>query len=138
MKYKTLSHPAELRLQIYGKTIEELFENAAEAMADILNSKIKSQKSKPQIKIQKLRIKSLEINSLFVNFLSKILAMSQINKKIYLIKKIRIGENKISLEAELLQYPVVRFDEDIKAVTYEYLDIKKTRGKWQTDLVFDI
>jgi len=39
-KYKILPHPAELRLRIYGKTIEKLFENAAEAMANILNSKI--------------------------------------------------------------------------------------------------
>ena len=35
-KYEILPHPAELRLRIYGKTLEELFINAAFALAETL------------------------------------------------------------------------------------------------------
>ncbi|MEK7635874.1 MAG: archease [Patescibacteria group bacterium] len=143
-KYKILSHPAELRLRIYGKTIEELFSNASEAMTNALNSKFKNQKSIRQLadKIKKLEIKSTDVNSLLVDFLSEILAISQINKKIYLVKKLKIDKDKIKLEAEIAGYPVTRFDEDIKAVTYQDVNIRQiANGKkriWQTDLVFDI
>ena len=45
-KYEILEHPAELRFRIYGKTIEELFSNAAEAMADTLAARDQSDKRK--------------------------------------------------------------------------------------------
>lgn len=142
-KYEILPHPAELRLRIYGKTIEELFKNAAEAMANTLVSSGRHQvvRKKGIAKKGKIKIQSPNINSLLVDFLSEILAKSQINKCIYLVvsSKYKATRDKHrELEVELLQYPVKRFDEDIKAITYEDLDIKKIKGKWRTDLVFDI
>lgn len=138
MKYKILSHPAELRLRIYGGTLEELFINSAETMARILSqtavkSELRIKKSKSRI-----NIKSPDINSLLVDFLSEILAKSQINKKIYKIKKLKVYKEESRLEGEIEGTPVEKLDEDIKAVTYEDLDIKKIRGRWQTKLVFDI
>lgn len=165
MRYEILEHPAELRIKVYGKTLEELFSNAVFAMAEILlkESKIKNQESG---KNERVKIKSVDINSLLVDFLSEILTKSQINKSIYLIEKIILkchpdlpagGEGshrgsslrqsgaqndeedgKCFLEAELIGYPVGKFEEDIKAVTYEDLDIKKVDDSLQTMIVFDI
>jgi SHS2 domain-containing protein len=42
------------------------------------------------------------------------------------------------LEGEITGTPVKRFDEDIKAITYEDLDIEKIKGVWRTDLVLDV
>jgi len=36
MKYKILEHKADIKIKIFGKTLEELFKNAALAMAQIL------------------------------------------------------------------------------------------------------
>jgi SHS2 domain-containing protein len=135
-KYEILEHPAELRLRVYGKTLEELFENAALAMAQTLSLATKFE-IKNQISKIKIKVKSIDINSLLVDFLSEILAKSQINKAVYLVSSIKYGE-KAKLEAELISFPIERFDEDIKAVTYEDLDIKQSDDVWQTDLVFDI
>jgi len=137
-KYEILEHPAELRLKIYGKTLEELFSNAAEAMAQILSAEaakfeIKNQKSKIKIKIE-----SIDLNSLLVDFLSEILAKSQINKCIYLISDIKIDVSCFMFHAFCVGYPIERFGEDIKAVTYQDLNIQKIDGIWQTILVFDI
>ena len=139
-KYEILEHPAELRLRIYGKTPEQLFSNAAEAMAQILSQEaakfeIKNQKSK--IKID---VKSIDINSLLVDFLSEILAKSQIDKSVYLVSNVncQISDVKAELKATLIGYPIDHFDEDIKAVTYQDLNIQKIDGIWQTILVFDI
>lgn len=146
-KYEILDHPAELRIRVFGKTKEELFRNAAEAMADILKSAPKL-RIRPNAPNEKIRIKSTDLNTLLVDFLNAILAKSQINKAVYNISDLRFKDSeskKIFLEAEIMSRPVERFSEDIKAVTYQDIDIKLiTQGSllktklWQTDLVFDI
>jgi len=133
-KYEILEHPAELRLKIYGKTLEELFSNAAEAMADTLATSDKRQAQKTEK--ENLKIQSVDTNSLLVDFLSEILAKSQINKCVYCVSKLKTQNSK--LEAKLLGFSVDHFDEDIKAVTYQDLNIQKIDDTWQTVLVFDI
>lgn len=137
-KYEILEHPGELRLRVYGKTLEELFSNAVLAMAQILKTNANyAKKYANTTKQEKINVKSIDINSLLVDFLSEILAKSQINKCVYHVSSFKIHNS--SLEAKLVSFPVERFDEDIKAVTYYGVDIKKNpQGFWQTDLVFDI
>jgi SHS2 domain-containing protein len=150
-KYEILPHPAELRLRIYGKTLEELFTNAAFALAKILKHDAEKLFENLSLKAKRYKLKthSIDINSLLVDFLSEILAKSQINKEVYLISDINIGCKSLvagcKLEAELFGFAVQHFDEDIKAVTYQDVNIQlkpksyKLKAKlWQTDLVFDI
>lgn len=138
MKYEILEHTAELRFRVYGKILKELFFNAAEAMADTL---AKSEERKWESgKKEKIEIQSIDIDSLLVDFLSEVLAKSQINKCVYLVSSIKCQASSVKTEltAQLIGYPVERFDEDIKAVTYQDLNIRKINKTWQTDLVFDI
>jgi SHS2 domain-containing protein len=166
MKYKILEHPSELKIIVYGKTLEELFSNAVLAMGEIMARELGTGKWELGMK-EKIKIKSADLNSLLVDFLSEILAKSQINKKVYRVAKIKIdchpelvsGSHRYTdsrnnempdqvrhddkdesyfLESELFGYSVTHFDEDIKAVTYEDLDIKQVDGIWQTMVVFDI
>lgn len=134
--YEILEHPAELRIRVFGETIEDLFKNAVDAVADILVKSKKENEKWEREKKEKIEIKSIDINSLLVDFLSEILAKSQINKCIYYVSSLKLQD--LSLEAEVIGYPVERFDEDIKAVTYEDLNIEQKNGTWTTCLVFDI
>ncbi len=136
--YEILPHPAELRIRIFGRTIEELFMNAAEAMVDILSPSANHQAQNR--KKEKIKIQSPDINSLLVDFLSEILARSQINKAVYLVESIKYQalSRQVNIEAELTGYPIDHFDEDIKAITYQDLNIQKTDDIWQTILVLDI
>lgn len=141
-KYEILEHPSELRIRIYGKILEELFSNAVLAMSKILKHNAKLQiKNANVANRETAQIESIDINSLLVDFLSDILAKSQINKKVYQVYKFisfKSGDTEASLKAKLYSYSVGHFDEDIKAVTYEDLDIKKVDNVWQTIIVFDI
>jgi len=60
MKYKDLPHTADLRLEIYGKSLEKLFENSAEALAHILYRRSKKDKLYPSTSTKKNRIKSVK------------------------------------------------------------------------------
>ena len=149
MKYKILSHTADLRLEVFGKTIEELFKNAAEALAQILSLTTRELRIKNKELSEKISIESSNLNALLVDFLNEILAKSQINKSVYRIKNLELspsaGSGRAGLAAEIEGIKVPEFHEDVKAVTYHEVDIKKgpatgdkRQSLWSTKLVIDI
>lgn len=147
-KYKVLSHTADLRLEIFGETLEELFKNAAEAIGNILVSGISRpvQSEARQMRHasgglkEKIKAISANPNTLLVDFLNEILTKSHINKKVYKISniKIQISNKEHIVEAELIGFSVGEFDEDVKAVTYHEVDIKNEKDIFRTKLVLDI
>ena len=133
-KFETLEHKADLKIRVFGKTKEELFLNMLLGMDAGLRSELQTQKTK----IRKIKIKSPDSAALLVDFLSEALYLTQINKEIYdNVKFVKFTDTEI--EAELSGQEVERFGEDIKAVTYHGLEIKKTEGgKWEATVLFDI
>ena len=135
MKYQILEHKADIKIKIFGKTLEELFKNAALAMAQILKRDPKL-RIHPNASKEKMKIKSLGREILLVDFLNEILARSQINKCLYRVSSFKIQDS--SIEAELISYPVESFDEDIKAATYHDLKISQKDGRFEVVILFDI
>lgn len=140
MKYKILEHTADLKIEIFGKSKEELFSNALSGMIDGLRAEVRSQKSE----VRNINIKSPDLEALLVDFLSECLYLVQVNKEIYNkvnFKKFSpsVNSGKAEIEAELSGQRVKRFNEDIKAVTYYDLDIHQEKdGSWRAVVVFDI
>ena len=143
MKYKILEHKADIKIKVFGKTLEGLFKNAVWAMASILVKSLK-------FKVKSLRLKKIittkSINEevLLVDFLNDILGESQINQAIY--PEIRLIDfqpeglqGMAYLKAEISGYKIGRFDEDIKAVTYHDLSIRQNEnGVWEATILFDV
>jgi SHS2 domain-containing protein len=133
-KYKIIEHRADLKIKVFGKTKEELFENAVLAMNDYLQPEIKNSK----IIKRKILIKSFDIKTLIVDFLSEILYLIQTKKETYFktdFKKF----NDTEINAFIFGRKVKKFNEDIKAVTYYDLEIKqKEKNLWQATILFDI
>ena len=133
-KYEILEHKADLKIRAFGKDKKELFSNMLLAMAESQKPEIKGkQKNKRQIKI-----KSLDLAALLVDYLSEALYLSQVNKEIYFDINFKKFSNT-EIEGELIGQKVVRFGEDIKAVTYHSLDIHQKKDKtWEAIVLFDI
>lgn len=137
--FRILPHTADLRLELSGKTLEELFISGAEALADILYKRFKIANASESTKIElneKIKIKTANLSVLLVDFLNDILTKSYINKAIYKIKSLKLKNGII--EAKLVGREVGEFNEDIKAVTYHKADIKKEKGIFRTKLILDI
>ncbi len=137
-KFKILPHTADVRLKVFGKTKEELFKNALLGMAQLLENRKQKIENRKEIKT-KVSIQSPDINSLLVDFLSEVLYQAQINKAIYSETEFsKFSDNE--LEAEISGFEIDEFDEDIKAVTYHELDVKKSPGNdfFETIIIFDI
>lgn len=134
MKYKILEHKADLKIKVFGKGKEELFQNALLGMAESQKPEIAEKKKVKRA----IKIKSLDLPTLLVDFLSEALYQSQVNKEVYFEAKFKKFSD-IEIEGELIGQKVERFGEDIKAVTYHNLDVRqKENGIWEAEVLFDI
>lgn len=132
--YKILEHIADVKVQAFGKTKEELFLNAMHGMVAVLRPQIRNTKSE----IRKINIKSIDLNALLVDFLNEVLYLIQMNKEVYDgVKFYKFGDQE--LQGKLTGQKVESFGEDIKAVTYHGLEIiKNKKGLYQATVLFDI
>ena len=142
-----LEHTADLRLKVFGKTLEELFCNAVLALACVLKESCEKDVEKCELNEQ-VTVRATNVNALLVDFLNEVLSKSYINKVIFPHCYFTISPSDLDkvassgiflLKGEICGIKVDGFDEDVKAVTYHEVDIKKDKkGIWQTTLVLDI
>ena len=134
-KYQILEHKADLKIKVFGKTKEKLFENA---MIGMLKAGKYQKKLKAQISKVKVKIKSIDLLSLLVDFLSEILYLVETKKLVFEKAKFKKFTEK-EIEAELIGKPLKRMGVHIKGVTYHDLDIHQEKdGTWQATILFDI
>ncbi|MBI3991244.1 MAG: archease [Candidatus Omnitrophica bacterium] len=136
-KYELFDHTADAGLKAYGKDISQLFQHAAEGLAEILLYK-KEVNTDKKVKI-KVEAKTLE--DLFVFWLEEVLYQMQVKRVI--LKKFKITEflpDAITAVAEGEDYDPKRhhLKTEIKAVTYHNLKIEKKDSVWQAEVIFDI
>lgn len=131
-EYKILDHPADVKIQAFGKTKQELFLNVLKGMAEILKPVPDSKSVSRNIKVE-----SIDLDNLLVDFLSEVLYLSQVNKEVYSDIKFNKFTNT-RIEGEVSGNKIESFGEDIKAVTYHGLKIEQKNGLYQATILFDI
>jgi len=131
-KYKFLDHPADIKIQSFGKDLAELFTNSALGMMAFLYET-------DDVKITRtdhIEIEADNLESLLIDWLSEILYLSDTHYRNYCDYKITfIDEKKII--AEVGSGEAVAKN-DIKAVTYHDLKIEKKDHEWVATVVYDI
>lgn len=140
MPYEVVEHIADLKIRVWGNSLENLFREAVLIMMKL----IKTEPEGTPTNERQIEIEAPDATALLVDFLSGVLALSQTHKEVYTevkFNKFSPSANSVQarLKAVLRGRKVDEFDEDIKAVTYHEAEIQKNQeGKWQTFLVFDI
>lgn len=148
-KYKFFEHTADAKFQAYGKTLEEAFSNAVLAMFSIMTD---TEKVKPVI-TRKIIAEGKNEKALLYNWLEEFLflldsEMFIVNKitKIEIKKVTAIDDDEEEIEIFRLSAVVVgdKSDNDyelkgeVKAVTYNEMDIQKEDSKVMVQVVVDI
>lgn len=140
MKYKILEHPADLKIQTFGKDLPEIFVNMALAVAgqqlgiDDPENFPKSDEQKEEIVVE-----SADIELLLVDWLNEILYRSDASGKVYVDFEVtQFSESPPKIAARISGAPFAAPKEDIKAATYHGVEIKKSKGIWETTVLFDI
>jgi SHS2 domain-containing protein len=140
MKYKFLSHTADVKFQAFGKSLEECFTNSFFALKKVMfdNLKIK------QVILKKIKVKGKDYESLLYNFLEEFLYLLDAKEFIsFKIKNIKIHidkKDKFILSAELIgdKTKNYKFSNSVKAVTYNEMFVKKENKKWISQVVLDV
>ncbi len=135
-KFKFLEHTADIKFQAYGKNLEEVFENSALALKEIL---VEDKKVKKKIK-KDVSVKGKDYESLLYNFLEEFLVLFDSEGFVFSeIKKISIQKD-LKLKAEVVgdDGKNYQINEHIKAITYNEMFVKKENSKWMSQVVVDV
>ena len=76
------------------------------------------------------------MQALLVDFLSELVTLGDINNEIYTDLELRI--KNLELSGKIKGYKIKGLKLEIKAVTYNDLNIEEKEGKWVAEVVFDI
>ena len=139
VKFKFLEHTADAKFQAYGKSMEEAFSNAALAMFSIITDTKKIKKS-----IKKgIEAKGHDLKSLLYNYLEELLFL--IDTENFLLNrieelKIHKKERNYFLEAIVVGDKAEGYETtgDIKAVTYNEMEVKEEKDKVMVQVVLDL
>ena len=128
-----------IRINTWGKTIHELFRNSLRGMAVLMQPTVLTAGEKAKKVKQFLRVEALDLNTLLAEFLSKVIGLSDIHNLIFTNVTFKnIGDN--FLEGEISGVSTDEIEREIKAISYQDVDIKRNLGSglYETMLVFDI
>ena len=140
-QYEYLEHTADVKFLAYGKTLEEVFENAALATFNVIidTDKVSGETTR------EIFLKSPDLESLLVDWLSELLYLFEVDEIVFRkfkVEEIREEEGGYSIIARASGekfYPESHpFETEIKAVTYNQLEIAKTNDGWKAQVVVDI
>ena len=140
-KYKFLEDVAiaDIAYEAYGKSLNELFENAAFVIFE-LSANLKTVDSRKKLEI---RLEHEKIENLLYDFLSEILFLKDSKYIVFKKVKVSINEGKINklmavLEGDTINPEKQQLENDIKAVTMHMFEVKKEKNQWKATVVVDI
>ena len=126
-----VSHTADVSLNVFGRSIEELFVNAANGMYFLIEILFDVSPKN----VRTIKIEEQDFESLLVAFLSELLFF--VEKRIFICNMDLIITPSV-LIGELIEVPIISYQREIKAVTFNELSINHVNGHFMTRLVFDI
>jgi len=136
-RYKLFDHTADLGLEIYGKTVTDLFTNAAFAIFDIITDL----KHVAPTMEREIVVEGEGWEDLLVNYLREILYM--FNGEGLLLKecsmlKVDARHLEVMVKGERFDPTKHRINTEIKAVTYHQAAVRETPDGWVGRVIFDV
>jgi SHS2 domain-containing protein len=131
--FEFLAHPGDLKLRARGRTLEELFANAATGMMTFLFGSDVG--DAPPYRTETIEIEARDREALLVDWLSELLYRATSEYHAYMGFRIReLTATRLKATVTAVAAEAV---EDIKAVTYHELSVREREGRWEATIVFD-
>ncbi len=139
-QFKFLEHTADIKFQAYGKSLEEAFSNAAVAMFNIITDTKLIEKNITK----SVTTNAPDLKSLLYRFLEELLFL--IDTEFFVVNsvtdlKINHMNNKYLLTAVVTGDKISEkyaLHGDIKAVTYNEMEVKEEKGNFTVQVVVDV
>lgn len=138
MRYKFLSHTADIKFRAFGESVEKVFENSALALAESI-----SQEKINSCEVFEIEVEGKDLENLLYNFLEEFLVFFDSDNFILSkVNSLSIEEldSSYSLNAEVWGDDVSKYEasDHIKAITYNDMFVKKEGSYWISQVVLDV
>ena len=135
--FKILSHTSEIGIEVRGRDLSAIFQNAAAGLLAVFDKRGKV-KTRTTVSI---RMRSSSAEALLVHWLSELVFLVQTRH--WLFGKIefpRLQETSLSatLQGESMRRGVHRIGREIKAVTFHQLRIVRDKDALKATVLFDV
>ncbi len=141
MSYRYLDHGADIGLEVQSDTLEGLFAEAGKAVFSVM-ADLDSIGSRQSVEIS---LEESEVEKLLYEWLSELVSLSNLQNQIYVRfsdLKIEEADSRITLKArargERINPRVHELGTEVKAVTYQGLEIEEKDNGWQCRFVVDV
>ena len=130
---------ADAAFEVKGRTLEELFRDAALATFEVMAD---TGTVNPEV-ARKIELRSEDLGDLFFDWLSELVYLKDAESLIFSrfdvsIKKNDAYELKATASGEAINQERHSLRSDVKAVTYHMFEVKKTGENWTARVVLDI
>ncbi|MFH1351585.1 MAG: archease [Pseudomonadota bacterium] len=135
--YTVLDHTADLGIQVYGKSLKNLFENAGMALMHLMVKGKSLEKTSPK----SISISGEDLCDLMVRWLGELLYLFEGEN--LLVSSINIGyisdtRLEASLETIHLNPKAHEILSEIKAVTYHQIEVADKGDHWEAKVILDL
>ena len=136
-RYKEIEHTADIGVEIYGNTLEEVFVNAGYALFDTI---VEVSTIQPTLE-RTVHVTGNDVETLLMNWLRELLYLFSIDEEVYTefeIQSLLPNEITAVIKGETLDRKKHHFNTELKAVTYHQLELTYEYNLWRARVIFDV
>lgn len=133
-RFEFLEHTADIKLKLYGSTLQEIFENAILALAEYMSEGKKISSVRGRV----INVSGNDVNSLLYNFVEEMLYL--VDAEGFIPAKGAVLLRGNNLHAELYGDDTGKYTlKNIKAPTYAEMLVRKSQKTgWVAQMVLDV
>lgn len=133
LPFTFLDHTADIKIQIQGSTLNEIFEHTVQAVAHYINSGDPITPRKGKV----IEVQGTDTPSLLANFIDELLYL--IDAEHFAPAKASVLLRGNNLKAEIFGDDTSKYHlTHIKAATFADMEIKKGKSGWEAIVVLDV
>ncbi|MFA4909464.1 MAG: archease [Desulfobacteria bacterium] len=136
-RYEFIDHTADMGVEVYGRDLRELFQNAGEALFEIICDVSEVTES-----IEKrVAVDGEDLEQLMVVWLGELLYLHDVERLLFKRFEVEeVGERKLvaTVYGEELKEGYHTIKTEIKAVTYHQIQVRQEDGRWIARVIFDL
>ncbi|MCX8163409.1 MAG: archease [Candidatus Micrarchaeota archaeon] len=137
--YKFLEHSADIKIKGVGRNFKQALSQVFYAVRKFLTSKNNFKIKKSSLQKIKIKEKGENEKELVFNFFVALIAECDIRQSLPIYLKIKKYQpKKYEIEAEVYLSNKIKQKDQIKAVTYHDLEVKKQKSKISITIIFDV
>ena len=136
--YTIIEHTADIGVAVEAGDLAGIFVNAAEAMFDIMAERRATSSSSPRVKLN-VKISAVKPDELLVRWLNELLSLSATNGLVFLDYRVnRLDEDELDIDVSGEKSANFRFNTEIKAATYNDLELAHKAQLYTAKVIFDV